>query len=96
MVTLRFGYSGPQVSASHGERNERQSEQRADEQDQAIPKLIREIHRHDNINDQEFDGVVVERGLKLRRDQAPEAALPAASGVVQGGLFALFHEGEEK
>ena len=39
---------------------------------------LRKIHGDDDVDDEELQRVVVEAGLELRGDQAPEAALPVA------------------
>ena len=72
-----FAVAVREVSASHRKEDERQREERADDENQIIPLILRKIHCHDDVNDEKLEGVVVEGVLKLRDDQAPEAALPA-------------------
>ena len=40
--------------------------------------VLRKIHSDNDVNDEEFQSVIVEPSLKLRDDEAPEAALPVA------------------
>jgi hypothetical protein len=59
-------------AAGHRKQDERQRKQRAHHQHQEIALLFRQVHSHDDINHQEFDGVVVKRALELGDDQAPK------------------------
>ena len=65
-----------EVTAGHREKDEGKREQRADDQNQEVALLLGKAHRHDDVNDEELDGVVVEGVLELRDDQRPEPASP--------------------
>ena len=88
-----FAITVGKVSAGHGKQNEGDCKQRADDQDQAVAKVVGEIHGHDDVNDQELNGVVVEGSLELGSDQAPEAGSPGASDL---GFRFVAHEGGER
>jgi hypothetical protein len=65
-----------EIASGHREENKRQRKQRAHHQHQKVALALRKIHCHDDVNDEEFNRVVVERVLKLRNDQRPKSALP--------------------
>ena len=72
-----FAVAVGEVTAGEREENEGQREEGADDEDQKIPLLMREIHGHDQIDDEKFYGVVVKGVLELGDDEAPEAEVPA-------------------
>ena len=62
-------------SAGHGKQDEGQGKERADDQHQPVARSrAGQAHVHDEVNHQEFQGIVVEGALELRDHQAPEAA----------------------
>ena len=65
-----------QVTAGHGEQDEREREEGSNHQDQEVPRIFPEAHRGDPEDHQELVSVVVERTLELRKNQEPEAAPP--------------------
>ena len=70
-----------EIAAGHREQNERKREQCADDRHQQIALLLREIHGDHDVDDEEFQRVVVEGALELRGDQAPEAALASRAAA---------------
>ncbi len=64
------------ISAGQRKQNERNGKQRADQQNETIAHIRREIAFDDQVDDQKLQAVIVERALKLRDDQAPEAEPP--------------------
>ena len=69
-----------EIASGHREENKWQRKQRADHQHQEIALALRKIHRHDDVNDEKFNRVVVKCVLKLRDDQRPKPALPIRRG----------------
>src|SRR6266516_6442214 len=65
-----------QVTAGHGEQDEREREEGPHDQHQAVPRIFPEAQRGDPEDHQELVSVVVERTLELRENQEPEAAPP--------------------
>ena len=72
-----FAVAVGEVTAGEREENEGKCKQRADDEDQKIAALlVREIHGHDQIDDEKFYGVVVKGVLELGDDEAPKAEVP--------------------
>src|SRR5579864_1045344 len=64
------------ISARERKQYERNSEEGADQQNEAVTHSRGEIALDDQVDDEKLESVVVERALKLSGDQAPEAEPP--------------------
>src|SRR5271170_1673966 len=71
-----FAVTVGEVAAGEREENKGEREECANDEDEEIALVLSEVHRDDEVNDEEFYGVVVEGVLKLGDDQAPEAETP--------------------
>src|SRR5208282_6501836 len=67
-----------EVAASHREENEGEGEERTDDEDFGFAFVGGKVVADDEEDDEVLEGVVVERTLKLRGDEAPESQTPGA------------------
>src|SRR5690348_9403796 len=82
-----------QISACHGEKQERHGKQIAYVKNQEILLRGARIGSKDEKNDEELQPVVVERALKLSGNQAPEPEAPLNFGLWNHGSSIVWHAG---
>ena len=62
--------------AGHGEKDKRDGEKSADEENQSVFTLRTKVKRKNQVDDKVLEAVLAEGSLKLCGDEAPEAKAP--------------------
>lgn len=67
-----------EITTSQGEKGEGGSEEETDQRFEAVTAPFIGFKREDEVDDEKFQGIFVERALKLRGHEAPKAQAPLA------------------
>src|SRR6267142_3107225 len=67
-----------EIAAGHGKQNEWRGKERADQKDEMVFLFGIKMKRKNQVDEKILEAILIERALKLRDDQTPEAKAPAA------------------